>query len=252
MFKDQFDVKNKEREFHDRRFEGDDKQRSSVSKYYDLISDGSDKYLSLVYQYCSHAKVLEYGCGIGEHTHNWLRHGAHVVGIDISPEGIRIANENAKKYLVDKPVDYHVMDAENTSFSDGEFNLIIGSGILHHLDVQKAINENVRLLSDSGRVVYFEPLGHNVFINLYRWFTPGIRTDDEHPLMEKDLRLIDESFAEVDYYYYGFLVLFAVFFKKNSFYLRLKKSLSKIDGFIVKRLPFMRRYFWVVVIDAKK
>jgi ubiquinone/menaquinone biosynthesis C-methylase UbiE len=42
------------------------------------------------------------------------------------------------------------MDAENLTFSDNEFDVVSGRGILHHLDLNKCFSEISRA-SSSGR-----------------------------------------------------------------------------------------------------
>ena len=51
-----------------------------------------------------------------------------------------------------------------------------------------------RLLSKDGKLLMWEPMATNPFINLYRHFTPNLRTADEHPLTFKDLTYIKNLF----------------------------------------------------------
>ncbi len=87
------------------------------------------------------------------------------------------------------------MDAENLKFNDHTFDLVYGSGILHHLSIEKAIVEIKRVLKKDGRAIFYEPLGHNIFINIFRLLTPSLRSEDEHPLLIKDLELIKRTFS---------------------------------------------------------
>jgi len=64
---------------------------------------------------------------------------------------------------------------------------VCGSGTLHHLYIDAAFKELVRVLKPNGCVVFFEPLGHNFLINLYRKLTPSMHSEDEHPLLAKML-----------------------------------------------------------------
>src|SRR3546814_1101008 len=80
------------------------------------------------------------------------------------------------------------MNAEAMTFPDDSFDLVFGSGIIHHLDIDRAFGEIARVLRPGGRAVFIEPLGLNPAIELYRRFTPSARTPDEHPLLRRDFR----------------------------------------------------------------
>jgi ubiquinone/menaquinone biosynthesis C-methylase UbiE len=64
------------------------------------------------------------------------------------------------------------MNAEATTFPDNSFDLICGSSILHHLNLDKACAEIRRILRPDGGAVFIEPLGHNPLINMFRKLTP--------------------------------------------------------------------------------
>ena len=139
--------------------------------------------------------VLDYGCGEGLATKNMLELGArHVEAIDISEGMIEQAKENNNN--TDKAY-FQVMNAEELKFKDDTFDIIFGGAILHHLDLDKALNEIKRTLKPSGYAVFIEPLGHNPVINHFRDKTPDARTPFEHPLLKKDIKLAKQIFREV-------------------------------------------------------
>ena len=61
-----------------------------------------------------------------------------------------------------------------------------------------------------------EPLAHNPFINLFRKMTPSLRTDDEHPLRMRDLKLFEEYFSKVDVQYFHLAALCLVPLKDSA------------------------------------
>ena len=191
----------KEQHFHDDRFKGDGRRRRSTRKFYSVYTAARNRYVRTISPYCKDAEVLEYGCGTGWESDEWLKRGALLTGIDISPEGIAQAKERIAYSGYDAP--YYVMDAENTRFSDGSFDMVIGNAIIHHLDLSRCYRELVRILKSDGHAIFVEPLGHNPLINLYRYLTPQMRTEHEHPLKIRDLRLLRQYFRSVEVHYFS-------------------------------------------------
>ena len=198
------DRKSREAEFHDRAFA--DETRQKVQKWY-LLHSAQDFYRELLESRSDGAEVLEYGCGPGSHSYFVAEHGAgNVVGIDISPVGIEKAAAEAEKRGLEN-ISFRVMDAEQLEFADNSFDLVCGSAILHHLDLERAYAGLARVLRPTGTALFVEPLGHNPIINLYRNRTPSLRTVDEHPLLFDDLKQADRWFGNVRarFYYLGAL-----------------------------------------------
>ena len=134
--------------------------------------------------------VLDYGCGVGNITQKIARFNPKkLVGIDISDISINKAIINAKN--LNLQIEYLVDNCESTKLKENTFDLVFGSGILHHLNIEKSISEINRVLKINGEMVFLEPLGSNPLINLYRKLTPNSRSIDEHPFIEKDFNLIN-------------------------------------------------------------
>lgn len=102
------------------------------------------------------------------------------------------------------------MDAHILQFSNGTFDLVGSTGILHHLDLVTALSQIARVLRPNGHAVFVEPLGHNPFINQFRKRTPAaIRSIDEHPLLRADLTLFEHYFARVNNEFFYLTALLA-------------------------------------------
>ncbi len=237
----------KEQSFHDQRYGGSDDERMDVRKHYSVNKHLIARYFEIVSGLCKDKVLLEYGCGRGSGSMQWLKQGARVTGIDISSEGIKQAIKRIEKTKYQ--ADYYVMDAENTSFDDGSFDIIVGTGILHHLNLTQCYQELSRILKPDGHIVFVEPLGHNPFINLYRWLTPKMRTEHEHPLSQRDVKLLGQYFQKIDAEYYSLTTLLAVPFRNMRFFSRLHTILGKIDQ-VMFALPFIKRYAWMTIIHA--
>jgi len=128
-------------------------------------------------------------------------------------------------------------------------SIIVGSGIIHHLDIIASYKELTRILNENGHIVFSEPLGSNPVINLYRMLTPDLRTADEHPLKGKDLALLSEYFSNVEVEYFTLFTLLAVPFRSMPAFKQIHGILASIDRAIF-RVPFLRKLAWMVVIHA--
>ncbi|MDE3058854.1 MAG: class I SAM-dependent methyltransferase [Bacteroidota bacterium] len=96
--------------------------------------------------------VIEIGCGLGTDLMQFARNGAHVTGIDLTPQSIALVKRRFA--LEGLPVRAMVADAENLPFEDNTFDLVYSFGVLHHTpDTQKAIDEVYRILKPGGNVI---------------------------------------------------------------------------------------------------
>jgi len=255
------DKTQRERTFHDQIYENQSRER--VSKFYSVTASSRRCYQSSVMGDCEGRNVLEYGCGKGCLAIELAQSGASVIGIDISSVVIEQAKLEAEESRAEQSraeqsraeqsravsVQFLNMDAENTDFADQSFDLICGTGILHHLDLEKTYSELVRILKPDGRAVFLEPLGHNPLINLFRKLTPSLRSMDEHPLKIRDIQLARKYFNGMQARYFHLIILAAVPFREFAVFTILKNFLDAIDEIIFAVLPFLRRYAWTVVIE---
>jgi len=98
-------------------------------------------------------KVLEVGCGTGYFTRELARSGADVVAIDVSPELLEIARANC--YAPN--VRYEIQNAYTLSYPDAVFDSVVGSSVLHHLEIEAALREIYRVLKRGGAICFTEP-----------------------------------------------------------------------------------------------
>jgi SAM-dependent methyltransferase len=242
--------KEKEIAFHDKLFGTNNDPRQAIAKYYRTGHKPFGFYRTLASSYCNGKRLLEYGCGTGSDSLFWVESGATVTGIDISPEAITKAREHAIREGA--TVDYHVMDAEELQFEESSFDVVVGTGILHHLDSQASYSELSRILGKHGHAVFIEPLGHNALINLYRKYTPSMRTEDEHPLLMKDIQLARYYFDNVEASFFNLFTLLAVPFRNMVGFDLLVNMLNGIDEIVFFMFPFIKRYAWMVVLHLSK
>ena len=97
--------------------------------------------------------VLELGCGAGYFTRELVHSGADIVAIDVSPELLEIARSNCSA----PNVRYQIENAFALSYDDAVFDSVVGSSVLHHLEIEKALRDVYRVLKPSGTIFFTEP-----------------------------------------------------------------------------------------------
>ncbi len=236
----------KERAFHNKEFA--ERGRERINSVYLVTHRSTRLYEELIVEGAENSHVLEYGCGPHSYAFFLARHGANVQGIDISDEAIEQMRERSKHRPFPERVSFQRMNAEALEFPDNNFDLVTGRAILHHLDLRDSFEEIARTLKPTGKAIFVEPLGHNPIINYFRNRTPELRTEDEHPLLMKDLEMAKEYFGRVDVYYYHLAGLAAAPFAGKKIFDPILKALDAMDRTIFKVLPFARKHAWAVVL----
>jgi len=247
--------KQKEAEFHDRlRSETLKKDKDAFKyltsniKFYSITRKSRTFVINWLLQRCRGKKVLDYCCGDGDFSIFLAKNGANATGIDISGTSIENAKRIAISEGVGKNTSFFVMDAENLGFEDNYFDLIICSGILHHLDVKKAYPELARVLKPEGEIICNEPLIHNPFFQLYRKMTPHLRTEWEmhHILSKSDIGLAEKYFDRFETKFFHLATLLAVPFRNLPGFNFILGVFEKVDLILLK-LPFLKWWAWQIV-----
>src|SRR3972149_381895 len=97
--------------------------------------------------------VLELGCGTGYFTKELVKTGAQITAIDISDDLLSIAKQTVQSSCVE----FRIENAYNMSFPDMCFDSVVGSSVLHHLEIDEALSECYRVLKPGGSVYFTEP-----------------------------------------------------------------------------------------------
>lgn len=97
--------------------------------------------------------ALEIGCGTGMFTEMFARTGAKLIAVDISIDLLDIAR---KRGLPKDRVDFIEKRFEDVG-ELGPFDAVIGSSVLHHLDIEKSLKKIYELLKPGGYASFAEP-----------------------------------------------------------------------------------------------
>jgi SAM-dependent methyltransferase len=179
----------------------DDRIEKSLSKWWKLFphvfKNPSTKSMSKFYETqlgdISDRVILECGCGRGDFSAWLYTKGACIAGIDISEFNIcRCSVLFEKRDSDPSRYKFFVMDAHHLQFPDQSFDLVVGNGILHHLDTRHAILEINRVLKVGGVALFQEPLSGNPLLSGYRRLA-GIHTRDERPLNKADIDFLEKK-----------------------------------------------------------
>ena len=96
--------------------------------------------------------ALEIGCGTGNFTESFAMSGANLLALDISEDLLKLARERHLPSTVDficQPIE--TLDMPET------FDAIIGSSVLHHLEISSSLKMIYRLLKPGGIIAFAEP-----------------------------------------------------------------------------------------------
>ena len=258
----------KERELHDRWAEELNADGVMVEPAFEAITAPENGFALGWMGPLAGKRILDLGAGAGEASIYFASHGAHVTALDISSRQLDVLNEAAR--LRGVAIDTLAVPAEELPFPDGHFDLVYGDGVLHHVDMQRAVPEVRRVLRPGGRGVFIEPLTYNPLIWVYRRLAEGVRTPDERPFRTRDIKWVISNFARGGHreYWISALMIFVYFWlgervspsgdrywkkvrRDAPRYAAVVKPLFALDRGLA-RIPGVRMLAWNTVIHVQK
>lgn len=214
---------------------------------YDIIIDSRRKNLLTHWLEGKKGLFLDYGCGDGSFSRFIQKDmAADVIGVDISGGLTKYALSKGKD------VSYLVADCHALPFQDKSFDTILSIGILHHLNLQKAISECQRLLKKDGFLIAFEPnlLCPISFIGR-KLSKTKIHTPQERPLTlwsfigearKKGMKTVEFQFLS----FFGFIFPFiweSKFARPFAFLKQYAKVFQIIDR-LFENIPIIKNLCW--------
>ena len=106
------------------------------------------------------ARVLDFGCATGWLSLGMAQMGCDVVGIDIAPSAIRLAErlKATRRVPSDGRLEFRAYDGGRLPMGDGTLDRIVCCDTFHHVrDQAHVMREFARVLKDGGRVAFVEP-----------------------------------------------------------------------------------------------
>ncbi|MFQ3535616.1 MAG: class I SAM-dependent methyltransferase [Aggregatilineales bacterium] len=104
-------------------------------------------------------RVLEIGCSSGWLSLEMARRGAHVEGVDVADEAIRLAQAYAAQHPPRGSVQYRCADINYEPLPQAHYDLVVAVGVLHHLVEVHAVLKRIRAaLRPSGTLFVIDPL----------------------------------------------------------------------------------------------
>ena len=189
--------------------------------------------------------VLELGCGTALFTRELAKTNAQIVAIDISPDLLEVAQRECPA----PNVSFEVENAYDLSYPDAAFDTVVGSSILHHLDIDKALAQIYRVLRPAGTIRFTEPNMLNPQIAIQK-NVPAVKrwlgdSPDETAFVRWSLRrrLKDLGFREIQVTPFDFLHP-----KVPSQYLRAVQTIERL----LERTPLVSEIAGSLFIRATK
>ncbi len=191
----------------------------------------------------SNMTVLEVGCGSGEFTKEFQKTQADIFAIDVSPELL----DFAKRSITATNVHFQLQNAFKMNFENNKFDAVIGSSVLHHLDVKSALTEFSRVLKPGGIIAFTEPnmLNPHIFIERkFRFLFKHVTPDETAFIKFSIQKLLEKSgFEAVKIFSFDWLHPII-----PSALIPVVKRL----GSIAESLPLVKEFSGSLYIYAKK
>jgi SAM-dependent methyltransferase len=192
--------------------------------------------------------VLDLGCGTGSNLVPLIKRGAHTIGIDISPDLIRLARKRMDDAHLQSAL--QVGSAYDTGLPDASVDVIYCMSLIHHLEIARVREEMQRVLVPGGRIILKEPIRFSSTYTRLRKLLPAKDevSDYEHPLTEHELATMTAPFQVEGKRFFRLPIVPLV----NMVLPSMTQSLGKTDYHLLKRYPALERYATMVVMRLIK
>jgi 2-polyprenyl-3-methyl-5-hydroxy-6-metoxy-1,4-benzoquinol methylase len=188
---------------------------------------------------------LEIGCGTGVFTEMFAQTGAKIIAVDISGDLLELARAKA---MPSDQVSFLECRFEDCT-QQGPFDAIIGSSVLHHLDIEPALATIYSLLKPNGLMSFAEPNMLNPQIALQKnipWIKKRMGdSPDETAFTKRQMRklLSDAGFIDTQVTPFDWL---------HPATPSMLISFVERAGYIIEQMPLLREFAGSLLIRARR
>jgi 2-polyprenyl-3-methyl-5-hydroxy-6-metoxy-1,4-benzoquinol methylase len=101
---------------------------------------------------------LDCGCGDGSLAEAAARRGLQMIGIDLAPQMIALAESRAEPSL---QIDFRVADIMTVSLAPASFDVVISVNVVHHLPLEAILPRLAALVAPGGRLIIQDVVTRN-------------------------------------------------------------------------------------------
>jgi SAM-dependent methyltransferase len=225
-------------------------KRSEVERY--LNPPGNSPYaLEYAFHLLGDArgkKVLDLGCGHGENVALLVERGAAVIGIDLSPELVQLAEQ--RMATAGRSAELRVGSAYETGLADESVDIVFCIALIHHLEIPKARAEMYRVLKKGGYVVLSEPIRFSSTYDRLRRMLPSRDniSEYEHPLTRDEFQCMVSGFKAEGLRYFRLPIVPLV----ERALGRTSKRIRKVSAWMLEAFPGLRFLATTAVVKLSK
>jgi SAM-dependent methyltransferase len=198
-------------------------------------------------------RIVDFGCGSGANSVLLANRGAHVWGIDISEDLLRLARRRLEVSGRAGGATFIAGSAHDMPFPDNSIDVVFGIAILHHLDLDLVSREVRRVLKPGGRAIFQEPVRNSAVVRFVRSLIPYRAPDIspyERPLTDGELRRFAAGFTTCSVR--AFALPHVQVGQKLPVVKKYWRTLYDMDRRLLHRAPWLVRYASIRVISLTK
>jgi SAM-dependent methyltransferase len=195
-------------------------------------------------------RIYELGSGAGELTTRLAKCGYEMTAVELSPDLMAAARERARLDGVENRIHFVLGDALAHREPGEKFDLVLAKLVLHHLDIEKALDAICAHMAPGGAALIYEPVA---FSRGLQWLRDrsGVAKDispNERQLDARDLERIASRFEKTRVSYFHLLTRLVRLFPAGKAREIARRALGEIDATL---LPALRYFSGAVVIEAR-
>jgi 2-polyprenyl-3-methyl-5-hydroxy-6-metoxy-1,4-benzoquinol methylase len=189
------------------------------------------------------SNLLDFGCGSGRLTIYLLSQGYNVTAVDISQKSL---NNLKTIYINLHQSGWGKLTCKNI-IPDKLFDGIIGSDVLHHVNIKQVLPILYKAVKPGGRIAFSEPNALNIcwyifyLINHIPWKVESGILQNTSSNINKIL--LSNNFKQINIYHHGL-------FPTRLF--NFSASLCKYNGYTISNLYLFKLFSYRLIISAKK